>query len=794
MILLCPVQGPWASSYIFDWENSFFPRSFHTFAFILYVGSFSLIQRQKICSLVIPDEAKSRRYQGVSVLNCWICNMTCYVCANFQRLIIRAYSKRYLYRKIGKFCENVENCSFVKDATQCIYPFENCYLFKDVLQCIPQCPGGCKCQYDKKLYKCNENSISFIPRDAHALDFSHSLFRIDEFEDEWFFLIHLNLSHCFITNIAVFERKNNFTLLRTLDLRYNNIERISKLELSALEELYLDGNPLYSIDIGVQLRKLSLIDTKMKSMILRSEPFMPLCLTLNGSRGNVATVTYITILPENGRTDLKWESKLVILNLSHNNIKDITGFCLRCSSLTRLDLSHNKIDKLSLTSFSGISSLKYLSLRGNRITVIKLEYLLNVGTLGELDLGQNMIYCIENNAFDRLLRLMILHLDHNRLLHIPVRLFRHIKYMYLLNVANNQISTMSASLLLRLKDLRYLNVSNNRLRLPERLIFRHNTGIKTLDIRNNLVDPVPEMFEGLPGLQKLYVDTFALCCARRVQIWDEECIYDQKIIPSCEELINIGVLKVFVWYFSVLCFLGNGMALWHRFRTKTLANSAHDVLVTQLCVADLFVGPYLLIIGVVDRYSEGQYAYMDLGWRQSSLCTLSGILITIANLSSALFVLLITVDKLLVMQCRQYTTARIQTTTVCSAFIWIMSFCLALIQGVPGLSTDIYSRTGFCLPFPMTRHMILEQNWDFAFGLHIVFRIGLYLLLCIGQMMIVCGTIRRKTKNKTNDRKRMKQATAIAVATVLTGSLCSLPTTVLGKDTVNVEPKYNEWF
>ena len=341
-------------------------------------------------------------------MKCWICNLTCGDCEIYSAKDSQR-TRTKLIRHYGvKYCENVEN--------------HYCYLVNDSTQCIPLCPVGCNCQHDKELYKCNENSIPFIPRDARALDFSHSLFRIDELEDEWMFLIYLNLSHCFVTNISLFEHKNNFRLLRVLDLRYNQIERISKLKLPLLEELYLDGNPLYSIDIGVQLRKLSLSGVKMQPTILRND----------------SALTSLTF-PANFRADLKSESKLVSLSLSRNFIQNITGFCFRCSSLTRLDLSHNKIDKLSLTSFSGISSLKYLSLRGNRITVIKLEYLLNVCTLGELDLGQNMIYSIENNAFDRLLQLMILHLDHNRLLHIPARLFRHNKYMHLLNVANNQI-------------------------------------------------------------------------------------------------------------------------------------------------------------------------------------------------------------------------------------------------------------------------------------------------------------------------------------------------------------------
>ena len=645
------------------------------------------------------------------------------------------------------------------------------------------CPEGCQCQNDTMLYRCNGSAVPYITRYVSGLDLSNNHFRIEELKGKWRLLTFLNISNCSISSANIFRRKNGFKKLRFLDMRFNKMQKIPKLRLPALEELYLDENPLHSINIQHQLIKLSLAGTQLQSIILRNEPFMRSDMILDVSRSNVMTVT--PLLTKRGIAFRKdgLENNLVILNLSHNVIQNITAFCFGCSKLTRLDLSHNKIDNISMTSFSGIGNLKYLSLRGNRIRKITKVYLLNVCLLEELDLGQNRISVIDDNSFDRLVRLMILHLDHNRLLYIPARFFRQIKYMYLLNVAYNQISTMSASLLLHMKELRHLNVSNNRLNLPATSIFQHNFGIKTLDIRNNNLDAAYLMFEGLWGLQKLYVDTFTLCCARPVHMLHQDCIWEQRIISSCAELIDIGVLKVFIWYASFLCFVGNGMALWHRFRNKALTSNSHNIIVTQLCAADVLVGIYLFIIGTVDKYTELQFAYMHTRWRQSSICTLSGILITSANQASGLLVLMITIDKLLGLTLQSFQKYRNQTTVLCSVSIWIVAFALAIIQGVQGIyfQTNIYEMTGFCLPFTMSTHMISDRNWYFAFGIHCVLRIGIYLLICIGQVMIVGAVRFTKNKNEKKTSKQKRAATAIASAVIVTCGVSWITTTALGK-------------
>ena len=645
------------------------------------------------------------------------------------------------------------------------------------------CPEGCQCHNETMLYRCNGSNPHLITRYVSALDLSNNYFNIEELKDKWYLLVFLNLSNCSVSSTKIFEQKNNFNKLRVLDLRFNKIKKISKLQHLALEELYLDENPLHSIDIEHQLRILSLAGTQLQSMIVRHALFMRSIIMLDVSRSKVTTITPLATAQGIVPSNFGLESNLVILNFSKNAIQNITAFCFGCSNLTRLDLSYNEIDNISMKSFSGIRNLKYLSLRGNRIRKITKVYLLNVCLLEELDLGQNRISVIDNNAFDRLVRLMILHLDHNRLLHIPARFFRQIKYMYLLNVAHNQISTMSASLLLHMKELRHLNVSNNRLNFPAISIFQQNFGIKTLDTRNNNLDAAPLMFEGLWGLQKLYVDTFTLCCARPVHMLHQDCIWEKRIISSCAELIDIGVLKVFVWYASVLCFVGNGMALWHRFRNKALASNSHYTLVTQLCVADLLVGVYLFIIGTIDKYTDLQFAYMHTGWRRSAMCTLSGVLITSSYQASALLVLMITVDTLLGLTLQSFQKYRNQTTVLCSVFIWIVAFTLAIIQGVQGiyLQTNIYEMTGFCLPFPMTAHMISERNWYFAFGINCVFRMGLYLLICTGQVMIVRAVRVTKNKNEQKTTKQKRAATAMASAVIVTCGVSWISTTALGQ-------------
>ena len=81
----------------------------------------------------------------------------------------------------------------------------------------------------------------------------------------------------------------------------------------------------------------------------------------------------------------------------------------------------------------------------------------------------------------------------------------------------------------------------------------------------------------------------------------------------------------------------------------------------------------------------------------------------------------------------------------------------------------------------MTMQMVTEHDWKISFWLHCVIKMGIYLLICLGHMLIVCVTSRIRTKNVEKDKEHKRAATMTACAVVIINSLCWIPTTVLGK-------------
>ena len=649
----------------------------------------------------------------------------------------------------------------------------HCQHGEDETQCITECPDGCQCQNESMIFTCNVSSLPNIPKKVHGLDLSNNDLDIMAIESKWPFLIYLNIARCGIKDMGIFHEEK-FPILRILDVEYNEIECILALNLPALEELYLRGNPLTKISIRNQMRILSLTRTQLKYLRLNDNIILSSVLSLDASYNNIRAIETVQKV---GR------SAMLFLNLSHNFLRDIDGFCYRCTNLLRLDLSYNEIEQLSLKSFSGISSLRYLSLRGNKVTELKTESLLNVHAVEELDIGQNVISVIDYDAFDGLQQMTILKLDHNRLDQLRERLFRHTKSLYILSVSNNRITTVSPELLINLKSLGELNMSGNQIHFPKRKLFVHQYPLQILDIRNNLINPAEDIFFGLSGLQKLYVDSFSLCCIRPVHLTDEQCISDNSIIPSCWELINLGVLKVFVWYAAVACLYTNGLAIRYRYKRKTIASSMHNILITQLSVIDMFPAVYLMIIGTYDKYSQEWYSYLDHIWRDSGLCTFAGVMVTWSNVASAWFILAIALEGLLTSIWPDLKKKGYKVTVVCSVTIWMISFIAAVIPGIPDVTfpKHLYSSNGFCLPLPLTKYMFTNTDWEYSFRLLVVLKILIYALTCLALLMTYCASRRIQSGDTAYDKRRQGKTAIRAIAVILTCGLCWIPTAVLGE-------------
>lgn len=82
--------------------------------------------------------------------------------------------------------------------------------------------------------------------------------------------------------------------------------------------------------------------------------------------------------------DMKSLSKLRILDLSQNNIKDITRIVKHCHQLVEFYLIGNKVAELPVNFYASLSKLEQLHLSGNPITELSpdIRKLSNLKVLG----------------------------------------------------------------------------------------------------------------------------------------------------------------------------------------------------------------------------------------------------------------------------------------------------------------------------------------------------------------------------------------------------------------------------
>lgn len=217
--------------------------------------------------------------------------------------------------------------------------------------------------------------------------------------------------------------------------------------------------------------------------------------------------------------------KLKNLDLSHNQIVEITG--LDMPFLTRIDLSHNLIEKLALKSDS-LKQVTSLNLKANRLraipaTIWQLPSLthLNVSqnsiqtiqvteksTVTELDLTQNKLGRLPE-SIQNLPALEKLYLQQNQIYEITPEI-RQLKQLTVLKTGDHTIEEKKQNLLIafpfeigELKNLKVLDASHNKIVvLPTS--FKELSGLEQLHLQGNALYQFREgIAEGLTSLKEL---------------------------------------------------------------------------------------------------------------------------------------------------------------------------------------------------------------------------------------------------------------------------------------------------
>ncbi|XP_040902224.1 tsukushi isoform X1 [Toxotes jaculatrix] len=196
---------------------------------------------------------------------------------------------------------------------------------------------------------------------------------------------------------------------------------------------------------------------------------------------------------------------LVSLDLSSNHITKVSPRALsKLRYLETLDLSHNNLDTLPLSCFSGLP-LAEVDLSHNSFQEFDMDVFATKvnGEPVSVDLSHNKLTSVSPASHGRVLHIQSLNLSANWLSSVPKLAGLPLRY---LNLDGNPIMQIKEGAFAQLKDLVYLSISGLReLQEIEPYSFKGLQSLQVLDLSNNdkLKTLSPAVFSGLDSLQEL---------------------------------------------------------------------------------------------------------------------------------------------------------------------------------------------------------------------------------------------------------------------------------------------------
>ncbi|XP_034023866.1 tsukushin [Thalassophryne amazonica] len=196
---------------------------------------------------------------------------------------------------------------------------------------------------------------------------------------------------------------------------------------------------------------------------------------------------------------------LVSLDLSGNHITKISPNALaKLRYLETLDLSHNNLDSLSSSCFSGLP-LAEVDLSHNSFRELDLDIFILKANAEPLsvDLSHNELMSLSATSHGRVLHIQSLNLTANKLTSVPRMEGLSLRY---LNLDSNPITRIKEGAFAEFNDLVYLSISNLQgLQEIDPYGFKGLQNLQVLDLSNNLKLKmlIPAVFSGLGSLQEL---------------------------------------------------------------------------------------------------------------------------------------------------------------------------------------------------------------------------------------------------------------------------------------------------
>ena len=280
------------------------------------------------------------------------------------------------------------------------------------------------------------------------------------------------------------------------------------------------------------------------------------------------------------------------------------------------------------------------------------------------------------------------------------------------------------------------------------------------------------------------LDRFILCCYAKKSIEGVDCNSPVDEFSSCDDLMKNNTLQICIWILGILAFLGNLLVIIWRLIDKE-ENRVHSFLLTNLAIADLLMGVYLLIIAIMDVKWQGQYFKHDIKWRSGLGCQITGALSMLSSEVSVLILTMITLDRLI---CIVFPFRFKRLTYRAAVFgcigVWIFGAVVAVIP-ITGINYfydesgkfGFYSRSAVCLPLQLSAGR--PAGWEYSVAFFVVLNSISFIFILVAYISMF-WTVKRVSRavRSTNLNKESAMAKRL-VFIVMTDFCCWMPIIII---------------
>ena len=311
-----------------------------------------------------------------------------------------------------------------------------------------------------------------------------------------------------------------FPQLRHLYIRKDRIRRLKfslRQSFPNLVSLHLSDNEIdtcaFLRDIPSTLTHLHIERNRISTI---SSTIVRNLKTLNADGNIIGSICY-----KNCReTSLKLlgTTKLEVLSLAENKITQIEACAFRDTySLTSLNLSSNSIETVHSSTFTSLRALAQLYLDNNLL--VSMPNLNGNWYLKTLSLRNNKLTVIRRESFSNVKTLQRLLLGGNRIQNIQCNTFADLTWLQELDLSNNELESLPSGWMRGLVNLKYIDLRSNRFTYVYQLSLSTSISLSTIYLQNNKItqNHKNEIQKYCPYAQ-VYLDSCNFSCSSSILI------------------------------------------------------------------------------------------------------------------------------------------------------------------------------------------------------------------------------------------------------------------------------------